>query len=152
MGEKKSMYLSRRDFSRHGFTDGCVGCRAIASGVQGRTGIAHSRECRKRLEGIVQKQEPERWARHVRKHREQAADGEADLGLGAQAGSGSGPAAGDQTGDVPPRAREEDEVLFGDDSDEDDRQSHPAFSEDERIDSESRAGMVAVQNQRRAKR
>ena len=50
LGEKKSMYLSRRDFNRHGYTDGCVGCRAIASGVQGRTGIAHSRECKKLME------------------------------------------------------------------------------------------------------
>ena len=82
------------------------------------------------------------WARHVRKHGEQAADGEADPGLGAPAGSGSGLAAGDQTGDVAPRAREEGEVLFGDDSDEDDRQSHPAFSEDERMDPEGRVGAV----------
>ena len=57
------------------------------------------------MEGIVQEQDPEMWARHVRKLGEQEADGEADPGLGAPAGSGSGPAAGDQTGDVSPRAR-----------------------------------------------
>ena len=80
-GEKKSMYLSRGDFSRHGDTDGCVGCRVIASGKQGRTGVAHSRACRRRLEEIIREQEPERWARHVRRqggderHGEQAEGG-----------------------------------------------------------------------------
>ena len=29
-GEKRSMYLSRRDFEVHGFTDGCVGCKDLA--------------------------------------------------------------------------------------------------------------------------
>ena len=47
-GEKKSMYLSRKDFDRHGHTDGCVGCRVIASGKKGRTGVAHTRACRRR--------------------------------------------------------------------------------------------------------
>ena len=32
VGERKAMYLSREDFERHGFTDGCIGCRDIASG------------------------------------------------------------------------------------------------------------------------
>ena len=36
-GERKAMYLSRRDFARHGYTDGCVGCKAISSGKKGRT-------------------------------------------------------------------------------------------------------------------
>ncbi|MDA8583909.1 hypothetical protein N9L68_06730 [bacterium] len=67
-GEKKPMYHSKRDFNIHGYTDGCVGCRTIASGVQGRTGVPHSQGCRWRMEGIVQEQEPEMWARHVRKH------------------------------------------------------------------------------------
>ena len=77
------------------------------------------------------------WSRHARGNGEQATDGEADPSLGAPAGSGCGP---DREG----------EHLFGEDSDEDDRRSHPAFSEDERIESKSRAGMVAAQNQRGA--
>ena len=28
-GEKRSLYLSRRDFERHGHTDGCRGCRTL---------------------------------------------------------------------------------------------------------------------------
>ena len=86
------------------------------------------------MEWIAQEHEPEMWARRGRKHGEPAANGEAYPGLGAPAGSGSGPAAGDQTGDDAPRAREEYEYLFGDDSEEDDRQSHPVFSEDERME------------------
>ena len=35
-GESRSMYLSRRDFEVHGFTDGCVGCRNIANGKRRR--------------------------------------------------------------------------------------------------------------------
>ena len=34
VGEKRSMYLSRKDFHRHGYTDGCTGCRDLASGKQ----------------------------------------------------------------------------------------------------------------------
>ena len=32
VGEKRSMYLSRKDFHTYGYTDGCTGCRDIASG------------------------------------------------------------------------------------------------------------------------
>ena len=31
-GERKAVYFSRRDFQRHGYSDGSVGRRAIASG------------------------------------------------------------------------------------------------------------------------
>ena len=30
-GERRSMYLRRQDFEKYGFTDGCPGCRAIAT-------------------------------------------------------------------------------------------------------------------------
>ena len=32
VGEKRSMYLSRKDFNSHGYTDGCAGCRELVSG------------------------------------------------------------------------------------------------------------------------
>ena len=41
-GERKAMHLSRRDFERHGYSDGCVGCRVIASGNKGHTGVEHN--------------------------------------------------------------------------------------------------------------
>ena len=141
------MYLPRRDFGKHGYTDGCVGCRSIASGVQGRTGVPHSKECRRRMVGIVQEQKPEIWARHVRRNGEPTVHEEAETVLNAPLGSGSGPAARDQEGDAVPPARDEEQYLFGYDSDEDDRPSHPAFSEDEGMGSENRAGTVTVQNQ-----
>ena len=80
----------------------------------------------------------------MRRNGEQATDGEANHSLGAPAGSGIGPAQEDQTGDVPPRVRGEYEQLFGEDSDEEGRQSHPAFSEDERMDPEDRVGAMQV--------
>ena len=67
-GERKSMYLSRKDFERHGYSDGCVGCRAISSGKKGRTGVAHNRACRRRMEGIVKECDPTRWARHIKRN------------------------------------------------------------------------------------
>ena len=79
------------------------------------------------------------WARHVRRH------GEPAVNIEAYPGSGVGHQE-DQSIDDKLRVKEDEEYLFGDDSDEDDRQSHPAFSEDERIDPEGRAGTVAVQN------
>ena len=45
-GEKISMYLSRRDFEKHGYTDGCAGCSAIRRGVRGQ---AHNTVCRRRI-------------------------------------------------------------------------------------------------------
>ena len=32
VGEKRSMYLPLKDFNSHGYTDGCTGCRDLASG------------------------------------------------------------------------------------------------------------------------
>ena len=49
-GERRSMYLSRKDFSVHGHTDGCPGCRDIASKRRGQM-APHTAACRKRMEG-----------------------------------------------------------------------------------------------------
>ena len=43
-GEKRSMYLSRRDFEKHGYTDGCRGCLDLASGKP-RAGSFLSPQC-----------------------------------------------------------------------------------------------------------
>ena len=76
------MYLSRKDFERHGYSDGCVGCRVIASGKKGRTGVADYRARRRQMEGIVKECDPARWARHVRKNGEAEAEGDAGTGIG----------------------------------------------------------------------
>ena len=68
-GEKRSMYLTRRDFARYGFTDGCVGCMDIASGRTGPIGCLapHTVACRRRMEAAIQEAEPDRWAEYLRK-------------------------------------------------------------------------------------
>ena len=61
--ERRAMYLSRKDFETHGFTDGCVGCRDISSGKK-RTGSfisPHTTACRKRMEAAVRATDPGRW-------------------------------------------------------------------------------------------
>ena len=66
-GEKRSMYLSRRDFGNHGFTDGCPGCRDIGSGRTGPVGClaGHTKACRKRMEAAIREANPERWQRYL---------------------------------------------------------------------------------------
>ena len=59
-GERKAIYFSRKDFARHGYTDGCIGCKAISSGKKGRTGLARTRACRRRMEGAASVYEPDR--------------------------------------------------------------------------------------------
>ena len=68
-GEKRSMYLSRRDFERHGHTAGCPGCVDIASGRVGPVGCLapHTQACRKRMEAAIKVSDPERWARNLRR-------------------------------------------------------------------------------------
>ena len=75
-GEKRSLYLSRRDFERHGHTDGCRGCLDIASGKP-RAGSflsPHNAACRRRMEAAIKAADPDRWARWLlRRPQEEAA-------------------------------------------------------------------------------
>ena len=62
-GERKAMYLSRKDFERHGFTDGCIGCRDISSGKKRTSSFIspHNVACRRRMESAVKEADPDRW-------------------------------------------------------------------------------------------
>ena len=67
VGEKRSIYLSRKDFNSHGYTDGCTGCRDLASGKQ-RAGSfisPHNAACRKRMENAIKTADSDRWARYL---------------------------------------------------------------------------------------
>ena len=73
-GEKRSMYLSRKDFTSHGYTDGCAGCRDLASGKR-RAGsflAPHNTACRKRLERAIKTADPDRWARYLLRRSQEA--------------------------------------------------------------------------------
>ena len=72
------MYLSRKDFSVHGHTDGCPGCRDIASKRRGQM-APHTVPCRKRMEGAVRTSDPDRWERFLlRRRQEEAAQEESE--------------------------------------------------------------------------
>ena len=75
-GEKRSMYLSRKDFRDHGFTDGCPGCRDIASGKTGPVGClaGHTKACRKRMEEAIKLANPGRRRRHMERKGEAPVD------------------------------------------------------------------------------
>ena len=62
-GERKAMYLSRKDFERHGLTDGCPGCRDIS--IRSGRISAHNVACRRRMENAVREADPDRWARQA---------------------------------------------------------------------------------------
>ena len=68
-GERRSMYLSRHDFEKHGYTDGCRGCLDLASGKP-RAGSflsPHSAACRRQMEAMIKADDPDRWARWTRR-------------------------------------------------------------------------------------
>ena len=51
-GEKRSIYLSQRDFERYGYSDGCTGCRDLASGKKRKSSTVapHNAACRSRMD------------------------------------------------------------------------------------------------------
>ena len=74
------MYLSRRDFEKHGCTDGCRGCLDLASGKP-RVGSflsPHSAACRRRMEAMIKADDPDRLARWLlrRGQEEEAEEGQ----------------------------------------------------------------------------
>ncbi|MDA8583971.1 hypothetical protein N9L68_07040 [bacterium] len=60
-GESKIRYLFRTDFERHGYSDGCVGCRDIASGKKraGSFFSPHNVACRRRMEEAGKEADPD---------------------------------------------------------------------------------------------
>ena len=62
LGQKRTIYLSRKDFERHGFTDGCAGCRDTASGKQrqGSYLSPHNAACRRRMGIAIKTADPDR--------------------------------------------------------------------------------------------
>ena len=59
-GEKRSLYLSRKDFINYGYTDGCTGCRDVASGKKSAGSFLspHNFACRKRMEAAIKTDDP----------------------------------------------------------------------------------------------
>ena len=77
-GEKRSLYLSRRDFEVHGYTDGCRGCLDLASGKP-RAGSflsPHSSACRRRMEEAIKVTDPARWGRWLLRRGQEEIDRE----------------------------------------------------------------------------
>ena len=60
MGGRRSMYLTGLDFERRGSSDGCVGCKDLASGGKGPVGCPapHTSACRRRMEMAIQTDYP----------------------------------------------------------------------------------------------
>ena len=61
-GERRSMYLRRKDFEIFRFTYGCPGCRDMATGRPGPSSswAAHTSACRRRMKQAIQEAEPAR--------------------------------------------------------------------------------------------
>ena len=93
-GEKRSLYLSRRDFEVHGYTDGCRGCLELASGKP-RAGSflsPHSLACRRRMEDAIKVTDPARWGRWLLRRGQEEIDREGIAPPSGDAGAPSGPA------------------------------------------------------------
>ena len=69
------MYLSRKGFSVYGHTDGCPGCRDIASKRKGQM-APHTVACRRRMEGAVRASDPDRWDIFLLRWRQEVASQE----------------------------------------------------------------------------
>ena len=57
----------------HGFTDGCMGCRDLASGKQRRGSFLapHNSACRNRMEEAIRAADPHRWERYLLRRRQE---------------------------------------------------------------------------------
>lgn len=62
-GEKRSIYLSKRDFERYGYSDWCPGCRDIASGKKRKDSAVapHNVACWRRMDVAIQEADRDRW-------------------------------------------------------------------------------------------
>ena len=58
-GRKAMLTLSRKDFERHGLTDGCPGCCDIS--IRSGRISAHHVACRRRMENAIREADPDRW-------------------------------------------------------------------------------------------
>ena len=47
------MYIRRKDVERHGYTEGCEGCRAVSRGGVSRN---HTEACRQRIEKAIREE------------------------------------------------------------------------------------------------
>jgi hypothetical protein len=54
-------YLKKEDFEKHGYTEGCEGCRRAKTG--GMTARPHTEACRVRLEKLLEEESNPRWKR-----------------------------------------------------------------------------------------
>ena len=59
----RTFRISRKDFERHGFTDGCSRCRDIS--IRSGRISAHNVACRRRMENAVREADPDRWERYL---------------------------------------------------------------------------------------
>ena len=77
-GEKRSMYLTRKDFLTHGHTPGCPGCLDIASGKPGPSSALapHTKACRSRMNEAIKSADPARREKYLRRRGENPVDAE----------------------------------------------------------------------------
>ena len=66
--ESRKVYIKKVDFERHGYTEGCEGCRRMMTGSM--TLRPHTRECRDRMEKLMQEEDHPRWRRAVNRREE----------------------------------------------------------------------------------
>ena len=59
--EARRTYLKARDFVKHGWSEGCEGCRRLKAGNMGAR--PHSEACRRRMEDILEREGDPRWLR-----------------------------------------------------------------------------------------
>merc|ERR1712237_210214 len=55
----RKTYLKKKDFEKHGFTEGCEGCKRMRAG--GMDARPHSAQCRQRMEEQLKKEDNPRW-------------------------------------------------------------------------------------------
>ena len=59
--EPRRTYLKARDFQKHGWTEGCEGCRRLKAGNMAAR--PHNEACRQRMEAILKEEGDPRWMR-----------------------------------------------------------------------------------------
>ena len=60
--EPRRTYLKKRDFEKHGYTEGCEGCRRLRTGCM--TARPHDEACRNRIGEALRKEDDPRYRRY----------------------------------------------------------------------------------------
>ena len=119
---RRRTYFKKKDFEKHGYSEGCEGCRRLKAGNMAQRG--HTETCRERVEGLLAADEEPRWKRARDRRNEKQEDGAKE-----RLEAGGNPAQGQVPGSSGDHEKADDEVVENITVQEEARQAEAASAE-----------------------